>query len=326
MKTFKYIIVAILSINIFLWLITYFLNINLFTILQIQTSNLAIEEPRYKLNTNSINEKGNLAIDEPRYKLNANTQEDIFNKVKFYLYDSECKRYGPFDFQEVYSEMTKGLSSRCEKKIPNENEVLINLHERREGKEATVKSNVTNLIYSFPGFEGDEETNTRIQLAIYQLPEPLRKILTTEVQVLNGCHPYGEALFNRCVYGVFDPVGYDADGNYGNEWDMTIWISDRGIESGRLNDILIHEAAHAYSYLVLRYCIVSDGTSFRTLAHNKYGDDENLADVFVLYYGGKWTNYYQRENIPIGDRSWMKNMIDYCNLYQDVLATLSYQS
>ena len=324
MKTFKYIIVAILSINIFLWLITYFLNINLFTILQIQTSNLAIEEPRYKLNTNSINEKGNLAIDEPRYKLNANIQEDIFNKVKFYLYDSECKRYGPFDFQEVYSEMAKGLSSRCEKKIPNENEVLINLHERREGKEATVKSNVTNLIYSFPGFEGDEETNTRIQLAIYQLPEPLRKILTTEVQVINGCHPYGEALFNRCVYGVFDPVGYDADGNYGNEWDMTIWISDRGIESGRLNDILIHEAAHAYSYLALRYCIVSDGTSFRTLAHNKYGDDENLADVFVLYYGGKWTNYYQRENIPIGDRSWIKNMIDYCNLYQDVLATLSY--
>ncbi len=83
MKTFKYTIVAILSINIFLWLITYFLNINLFTILQIQTSNLAIEEPRYKLNANSINEKGNLAIDEPRYKLNANMQEDIFNKLNF---------------------------------------------------------------------------------------------------------------------------------------------------------------------------------------------------------------------------------------------------
>ena len=24
---------------------------------------------------------------------------------------------------------------------------------------------------------------------------------------------------NRCVYGVFDPVGYDAEGKYGNEWE-----------------------------------------------------------------------------------------------------------
>ena len=219
--------------------------------------------------------------------------------------------------------MSKGLRNVCEKQIPNENEVLINLHERREGGKVTIKSNVSNLIYSFPGFEGDDETNTRIQLAINQLPAPLRNILTTKVQVINGCHPYGEALFNRCVYGVFDPVGYGADGKYGNEWDMTIWISDRGIESGKLKDILIHEAAHAYSYLVLRNCIVSDGSSFRELAQNKYGDEENLADVFVLYYGGKWTNYYQRENIPIGDRSWIKNMINYCDLYQEALSTLS---
>ncbi len=85
MKTFKYILVVILSVNIFVWLITYFLNINLFTILQIQTSNLAIEEPRYKLNASSSNVKGNLTIEEPRYKLNANTQEEIFDTVKLYL-------------------------------------------------------------------------------------------------------------------------------------------------------------------------------------------------------------------------------------------------
>jgi len=322
-KTFKYIIVAILSVNIFVWLITYFLNINLFTILQIQTSNLAIEEPRYKLNPGSSNLYGNLAIEEPRYKLNANKQEEILDTVNFYLFDSECNRYGPYDYKEVFQEIANGLTIECEKKIPNENEVLINLHERREVGKTTVKSNVGNLIYSFPGFEGDEETNTRIQLAIYQLPEPLRKILTTEVRVLNGCHPYGEALYNRCIYGVFDPVGYGADGKYGNEWNMTIWISDRGIESGRLKDILTHEAAHAYSYLVLRECFVSDGSSFRELAHKKYGDEEILADVFVLYYGGKWTNYYKRDNISIGDRNWMKNMVDYCNLYQEALSMLS---
>ena len=305
MKTFKYIIVAIISVNIFVWLMTYLLNINLFSLLQIQSPNLAIDEPRYKLNSSTTDLQGGL------------------NNQVFYLYDSDCNKFGPFSFQDVFGEMSKGLNSDCVKQIPDENEVLINLHERREDGKATIKSNFSNLIYSFPGFEGDDDTNTRIQIAINQLPAPLRNILTNEVQVINGCHPYAEAIFNRCVYGVFDPVGYGANGNYGNEWDMTIWISDRGIESGRLNDILVHEAAHAYSYLVLRKCIVPDGTSFRKLAHNRYGDDENLADVFVLYYGGKWTNYYKRDNIPIGDRSWIKNMIDYCNLYQEALSTLS---
>ena len=54
---------------------------------------------------------------------------------------------------EVYDEIAKGLTSRCLKEIPNETEVLINLHERREGGKATVKSNVANLIYSIPRSE-----------------------------------------------------------------------------------------------------------------------------------------------------------------------------
>ncbi len=305
MKTLKFILAAVLTINIVLGLLVYFLNINLFSILQIENIPLQIEEPRYKLNTSS-----------------SNPDSDLYNKV-FFLYDSECKKYGPFEFEETFQEFQNGLLAYCQKEIVDENVVLINLHERREAGKPTIKSNVTNLIYSFPGFEGDEETNTRIQLAVYQLPAPLREILNSEIQVLNGCHPYGETLFNRCVYGVFDPVGYGADGNYGNEWKMTIWISDRGIESGRLKDILTHEAAHAYSYLVLRECVVSDGSSYRELAHERFGNDENLADVFVLYYGGKWTNYYKRDNISISDRKWMQSMIDYCEFYQEALTSLS---
>ncbi len=305
MKTLKFILAAVLTINIVLGLLVYSLNINLFSILQIENIPLQIEEPRYKLNTSS-----------------SNPDSDLYNKV-FFLYDSECKKYGPFEFEETFQEIQNGLLAYCQKEIVDENVVLINLHERREAGKPTIKSNVTNLIYSFPGFEGDEETNTRIQLAVYQLPTPLREILNSEIQVLNGCHPYGETLFNRCVYGVFDPVGYGADGNYGNEWKMTIWISDRGIESGRLKDILTHEAAHAYSYLVLRECVVSDGSSYRELAHERFGNDENLADVFVLYYGGKWTNYYKRDNISISDRKWMQSMIDYCEFYQEALTSLS---
>ena len=246
--------------------------------------------------------------------------------------------------------LSEGLTTQCNS-VVNDNDVSINLHEITDDSDTGIKNNITNFLYSviespdigidepsyklnsndtrnvsYPGFEGDAESNLRIQLVLSQLPDPLRKIVTSKVDVINGCHPYGEALFNRCVYGVFDPVGYGADGNYGNEWAMTIWISDRGIESGKLNDIVVHEVAHAYSYLVMKECILQDGTSFRELAHDRYGDDENLADVFVYYFGGKWTNYYKLEYLPEQDRKWMTNMIDYCGIYQEAVASLNVSS
>ena len=218
MKAFKVFVLVFLSVNIVIWLVTYFLNINLFSILQIQTPNIEVREPSYKLTTNiSKSPIGN------------------FDPV-FVLYDEDCIKYGPYKLSEAVLEIQNGLSTTCSSLISDENDILINLHDRRDASLTNIKNNISNLLYSsssdlnlFPGFEGDEEANLRIQLAIYQLPDPLRSILTNEVQVLNGCHPYGEALFNRCVYGVFDPVGYGADGNFGNDWAMTIWISDRGL-------------------------------------------------------------------------------------------------
>ena len=73
-------------------------------------------------------------------------------------------------------------------------------------------------------------------------------------------------------------------------------------------------------------CIRDSGTSFRKLAHDRYGDDENLADVFVYYFGGKWTNYYKLEYLPEQDRKWMTNMIDYCGLYEEAVASLTVSS
>ena len=333
MKTFKVVLFAFLLINITIWLITYFLNINLFSVLRIETPNIEIAEPSYKLSSKITN------------------PDDPYN-VAYILYDSECNRFGPFNFEEALIELSKGLTTSCNLTVPDENAVLINLHERRDGSNTGIKNDVTNFLYSlietpnfeitepsyklnsrvvledvlYPGFEGDEDTNRRIQIALYQLPDVFRSILTTKVDVLNGCHPYGEALFNRCVYGVFDPVGYGADGNFGNDWAMTIWISDRGVQSGKLNDILVHEAAHAYSYLVLKECILQDGTTFRELAHQKYGDDENLADVFVYYYGGKWTNYYKLDYLPEEDRKWVRDMINYCEVYQEAVSALTVSS
>ncbi len=173
-----------------------------------------------------------------------------------------------------------------------------------------------DFIDRFPGYEGDEKANLLIQIAVNQLPDTFRTMIKEEIIVLNGCHPYGQKLFNKCVYGVYDPVGYDGEGNYGNDWAQSIWISDRGVTSGYLNDILLHESAHAYSFLTLRGCKLPGGESYRNLAHDKFGGEENLADIFVYYFGGKWTNYIDLEILSISDRKWISEMISYCDLYK----------
>lgn len=251
--------------------------------------------------------------------IEAQQEENIFNnnfdpeEQSFILFDELCEQYGPFTFSEASRKLQEGLRAECT--IEDEDTFSIELHENSYLHNEGVLNNLSNAIYSYPGFEGDNEDNLRIQLAIYQLPQPFREILINDIQIINGCHPYGEELFGRCVYGVFDPVGYGADGKYGNEWKMSIWISDRGIESGNLNDILLHEAAHAYSYQVLRKCMLQDGTSFREVAHKRFGNEENFADAFVHYYGGKWTHYVQRNYLEMPDNKWFTDMIVYCDWY-----------
>ena len=251
--------------------------------------------------------------------IEAQQEENIFNnnfdpeEQSFILFDELCEQYGPFTFSQASIKLQEGLRTECI--IEDEDTFFIELHEKSYLENKGVLNNLSNTIYSYPGFEGDDEDNLRIQLAIYQLPQQFREILLNDIQIINGCHPYGEELFGRCVYGVFDPLGYGADGKYGNEWKMSIWISDRGIESGNLNDILIHEAAHAYSYQVMSKCMLQDGTSFRKVAHKRFGNEENFADAFVHYYGGKWTHYVQRNYLEMPDNKWFTDMIVYCDWY-----------
>ena len=253
--------------------------------------------------------------------IEAQQEENIFNnnfnpeEQVFILFDELCEQYGPFTFSQATKKLQEGLKSECI--IEDEETFSIELHENSYIDNEGFVNNLSNLFYSYPGFEGDDEDNLRIQLAIYQLPQAFREILLNDIQIINGCHPYGEALFGRCVYGVFDPVGYGADGKYGNEWKMSIWISDRGIESGNLNDILLHEAAHAYSYQVLSRCMLQSGSSFRNSAHERFGNEENFADAFVHYYGGKWTHYVQRNYLEVDDNKWITDMIKYCDWYID---------
>ncbi len=194
--------------------------------------------------------------------------------------------------------------------IPQNN--LITMHSPSERREIFN----SNFIDSFPGYEGDSKADLLIQLAVNQLPDPFRTILKEEIIILNGCHPYGQAIYGRCVYGVFDPGGYDEKGNSGNEWALSIWISDRGLQSGHLKDILLHEAAHAYSFIELQECKKPGGESYRSLAHKKFGGEENLADIFVYFYGGKWTHYIDLEYLSVENRDWINEMIAYCDLYK----------
>ena len=175
--------------------------------------------------------------------VNSQQQSNIFNETfdpeeqTFTLFDENCNKFGPYTFTEAGEKLKDGLFLEC-KTIDGDELFEIENHQSSYISSQDFINNVSNLIYNYPGFEGDEVDNWRIQLAVYQLPQPFRKLLLDEVKVINGCHPYGEALYDRCVYGVFDPLGYGADGRYGNEWEKTIWISDRGMKSGHLQDIL----------------------------------------------------------------------------------------
>ena len=85
MKTFKVVLFAFLSINIAIWLITYFLNINLFSILRIESPNI---EKRIILRV-SPEEALNLQVDA---KVNFN-----FSQKYALFFNSAGKRVEVFD-------------------------------------------------------------------------------------------------------------------------------------------------------------------------------------------------------------------------------------
>ena len=43
---------------------------------------------------------------------------------------------------------------------------------------------------------------------------------------------------------------------------------------------------------------------------------KNLANIFVYFYGGKWTHYIDLEYLSIENRDWINEMITYCDLYK----------
>jgi len=131
----------------------------------------------------------------------------------------------------------------------------------------------------WPGHEGGNETI--IQNAFDALPLALRNRIPSDFILVNGCHPFSD----RCPYGVMDSHGWGSNGRCCNmPWGRSIWISNRGINSGHLNDIMIHEAFHAVEYTTL-------SSDMRDRISSEFGDSERAADGAVAYFGGNWQHY-----------------------------------
>ncbi len=134
------------------------------------------------------------------------------------------------------------------------------------------------------GYEGQNQA--AVNSAINALPAELQRALNG-VDIVNGCHPYAFASKGRCVFGVWDSAGWKADGTYGADWARSLWISNRAVEAGRLIDVAVHEAAHAYSYMIMRTCVnEATGETYRADLRNLFGGEEFLADAITAYFNG----------------------------------------
>ncbi len=158
---------------------------------------------------------------------------------------------------------------------------------QRQAEAAAAESCKTDAVHgvitSYCGYEGTYQS--QVQAAADALPAEL-KTAFVDVEIVNGCHPNAFASMGRCVYGVWDSAGWDAD-THGNAWSRSLWVSNRGVESGRLTDIMVHEAGHAYSFNIARNCVNEDtGNTYREDARTIFGGEEPFADGITAYYNG----------------------------------------
>ncbi len=162
---------------------------------------------------------------------------------------------------------------------------------------------------SFPGFQGTNQSS--LDNLVIDLPETLRKILENEVLVINGCHQYALLLVGQCPYGVWDSSGTNPEGEKGADWALSIWISDRAFATGDVRDVLIHEAAHALSYLT-KTCISPENTNFRKDAWDYFDGEEQFADSLVLYFEGEYNHYRTKGPLSNEENEYLDNYISAC--------------
>ena len=194
--------------------------------------------------------------------------------------------------------------------------VPINISEDEESVQIVEEEKVNEqLLYegpylSFAGFEGSNQR--LLDELVAALPAELKGVIKNKILFINGCHQYALSVVSRCPYGVWDSSGTYPDGTKGAEWTLSIWISDRAFTAGEQRDVLIHESAHALSYLT-RNCNTENNTSFRKDAWDYFGNEEQFADALVLYFGGSYNHYRLSGDLTNEETNYISNYIDTCS-------------
>ena len=161
----------------------------------------------------------------------------------------------------------------------------------------------------FDGFEGQNQFN--LDALVETLPDELRKSVENNVIFVNGCHSYAASILDRCPFGVWDSAGTFKDGTTNSNWKLSVWVSNKAFANNRAYDTLLHETAHALSFLT-RTCINPEGENQRTKAQEFFGSEELFADALVLYYGGDYVYYRDNNVLKEDEREYIANYVTLC--------------
>ena len=190
----------------------------------------------------------------------------------------------------------------------------IEVSEKDDSVTINTNSEEDNEIYEgeytlFDGFEG--ENQFKLDALVATLPEELRKSVENNVIFVNGCHSYAAQILDRCPFGVWDSAGTFADGTTNSNWKLSVWVSNKAFANNRAYATLLHETAHALSYLT-RNCVNPEGENQRKKAQEFFGNEELFADALVLYYGGNYVYYRDNAVLQASEREFIDNYIALC--------------
>ena len=190
----------------------------------------------------------------------------------------------------------------------------IEVSEKDDSVTINTDSEEDNEIYKgeytlFDGFEG--ENQFKLDELVAMLPEELRKSVENNVIFVNGCHSYAAKILDRCPFGVWDSAGTFADGTTNSNWKLSVWVSNKAFANDRAYATLLHETAHALSYLT-RSCVNPEGENQRKRAQEFFGSEELFADALVLYYGGNYVYYRDNAVLQTSEREFLDNYIALC--------------
>ena len=190
----------------------------------------------------------------------------------------------------------------------------IEVSEKDDSVTINTNSEEDNEIYEgeytlFDGFEG--ENQFKLDALVATLPEELGKSVENNVIFVNGCHSYAAQILDRCPFGVWDSAGTFADGTTNSNWKLSVWVSNKAFANNRAYATLLHETAHALSYLT-RNCVNPEGENQRKKAQEFFGSEELFADALVLYYGGNYVYYRDNAVLQASEREFIDSYIALC--------------